>query len=52
MLIRRKMFIKNKDAATIAKFLSKLNDHAARIGGIMVHYDPDSAIWIMKADHF
>ena len=50
--MHRRMTVKNKDAATIAKFCAKLGDHATRVGGVFVHYDPDSATWIMKVDHF
>lgn len=46
------MAVKNKDAATVAKFSAKLSDHAAKIGGVFVHYDPDSATWVMKVNHF
>ena len=48
----RRMTVKNRDNATVAKFRAKLSDHAAKIGGVFVHYDPETATWIMKVDHF
>ena len=51
-VICRKMVVKKKDAASISKFSGKLRDHATNIGGVFVHYDADSGIWMMKVDHF
>ena len=44
--------VKKKDAASVKKFSGKLHDHASNIGGVFVHYDADSGIWMMKVDHF
>lgn len=52
LLMCRKMAVKSKDAATVTKFSAKLVEHAAKIGGVFVHYDPESATWIMKVNHF
>lgn len=48
----RKMNVKQKDAKSVEKFKTKLADHAKKIGGVFVHYDVDSATWLMKVDHF
>ena len=52
MVFCRKMLVKKKDAASISKFSGKLKDHAANIGGVFVHYDSESGIWMMKVDYF
>jgi hypothetical protein len=52
LLTFRRMHVKQKDAKSLARFRAKLVDHAARMGGIFVHYDPDAGNWLMKVDHF
>lgn len=50
--MRRGMKVKSKDAATLAKFQAKLSEHAARINGVFMHYDPELFLWIMKVNKF
>ena len=52
MLTFRRMHVKQKDEASVAKFVAKLRDHAAKIGGIFVHFDVDAGTWLMKVDCF
>lgn len=44
--------MKQKDAKAIERFKVKLKENAARIGGVFVHYEPESGTWLMKVDHF
>ena len=46
------MMVKQKDAASVAKFRLKLVALANKIGAIFVHFDEDSGTWIMKVDGF
>ncbi|CAL8465609.1 g5145 [Coccomyxa elongata] len=52
LLTFRRMHVKQKSDNSIAKFRAKLMDHAAKLGGVFVHYDADTGNWIMKVDHF
>ena len=52
LLTFKRMHVKQKDAKSIGRFKAKLADHAARLGGVFVHYDADAGIWIVKVDHF
>ena len=46
------MKVKSKDASTLTRFKAKLSEHAARIDGVFMHYDPELCIWIMKVNQF
>ena len=48
----RRMAVKSRDEKTLDRFKAKLSEHASRIHGVFMHYDPDLAIWIMKVNHF
>ena len=52
LLKRRRMLVKQKSESSVAKFRAKLVEHAAKLGGVFVHYDADTGNWIMKVDHF
>ncbi|BDA51457.1 probable inactive phenolphthiocerol synthesis polyketide s at N-terminal half [Coccomyxa sp. Obi] len=52
LLTFRRMLVKQKSESSVAKFRTKLVDHAAKLGGVFVHYDADTGNWIMKVDHF
>lgn len=51
-LSSRKMMVKQKDAKSLDKFKAKLKENAGKIGGVFVHYEPESGTWLMKVDHF
>ena len=44
--------MKQQDAVSVAKFKTKLQGHAAKMGGTFVHYDEHDGVWILKVDHF
>ena len=52
LLTFRRMQPKQKDARSIARFKAKLMDHAAKLGGVFVHYDAAVGNWLMKVDRF
>ena len=52
LLTFRRMHVKQKDAKSVSRFRAKLVEHAARLGGVFVHYDADAGTWIVKVDHF
>ena len=44
--------MKQKSDSSVVKFKAKLVDHAAKLGGVFVHYDAGTGNWILKVDHF
>ncbi len=49
----RRMHVKQQDdAKAVERFRGKLRDHAAKIGGVFIHYEVESGTWVMKCDHF
>lgn len=48
----RQMHVKQNDAKSVARFRAKLTDHAAKLGGVFVHYDASAGKWLMKVDQF
>ena len=51
-LVRRRMLVKQQDAASVTKFLAKLQGHAKKMGGTFVHYNAQDGVWIPKVEHF